>query len=178
MEKSLNESLQGCGIQKIKRSQTCLCVCERDKEAERDRNTDTGLHCQAPLMGKTQQCGQEALPRGPPPVTHPLLLLSVMTLSLWTWLRLWQLVTKVLGHQFRDCLERLTLETLFEFGLRLSWEATCQEAEMCSRTWDILQEAGALGPNPQGTGQLIRRFFSSQVSNTAHPQLNHSHLRP
>ena len=66
MKKSLNESLQGCGIQMIKRSQTCLCVCERDKETERDRNTDTGLHCQAPLMEKTQQCGREALPRGPP----------------------------------------------------------------------------------------------------------------
>lgn len=154
-------------------------VCVRETRKQRETETQTRVStARLHSWGRHSSVVRRHCRGGPPPVTHPLLLLSVMTLSLWTWLRLWQLVTKVLGHQFRDCLERLTLETLFEFGLRLSWEATCQEAEMCSRTWDILQEAGALGPNPQGTGQLIRRFFSSQVSNTAHPQLNHSHLRP
>ena len=175
----MNESLQGRGIQMIKRSQCMpLCVWETRKQRKRDRNPDIGLHNQAPLMEKAQQYGWEAFPRAPPPpVTCPLVFISVMTLSLWTWLRLW-LVTKVLGHQFRDCLDRFTLETLFEFGLRLSWEAACQEAKMGSKTRDMLQEARALSPNPQGTSQLVRRFFSSQVSTTAHPQLNHSHLRP
>ena len=163
----------------IKRSHCMpLCVRETRKQRKRDRNPDTGLHNQAPLMEKAQQYGWEAFPRAPLSRDPLSVLISVMTLSLWTWLRLWQLVTKVPGHQFRDCLDRLTLETLFEFGLRLSWEATCQEAKMGSRTRDILQEARALRPNPQGTSQLTRRFFSSRVSTTAHPQLNHSHLRP
>ena len=176
----MNESLQGRGIQMIKRSQCMpLCVWETRKQRKRDRNPDIGLHNQAPLMEKAQQYGWEAFPRAPPSRDPPSgVHICYDSLSLWTWLRVWQLVTKVLGHQFRDCLDRFTLETLFEFGLRLSWEAACQEAKMGSRTRDILQEARALSPNPQGTSQLVRRFFSSQVSTTAHPQLNHSHLRP
>lgn len=177
MKRILNESLQGCGIQIIKRSQCMpVCVWEREKETEiqtqafiarlhswRRHSSVVGRHSRGrPLPWPTPPSGAhicyDSLPLNMVETVttcHQGSGTSVLCLS-------WQTHSRDYLNSASDWAER-------PLAKKLRWvlgpETSCKKP-------------GPLVVTHRELASFIRRFFSSHVSNTAHPQLHHSHLRP